>query len=104
MADFTAELRRVPEVDEAWVFGSRAKGTHKPGSDVDLAIGGPRVDFAVVSRLRYRLNEETQLPYSFDVVDRSTIQSQELRDHIERVGLLVYKKGDPEGSPTESND
>ncbi|OHE68241.1 MAG: DNA polymerase III subunit beta, partial [Treponema sp. RIFOXYC1_FULL_61_9] len=51
-------LARFPEVERAAVFGSRAKGTHKPGSDIDLAIWGESVSFSVVAALRAALQDE----------------------------------------------
>ena len=36
-------FRQHPDIDEVWVYGSRAKGTNRPGSDVDLALVGPDV-------------------------------------------------------------
>jgi predicted nucleotidyltransferase len=90
--DVEARLKAVPEVDRAWVFGSRAKGTYRRGSDVDLAVAGPSLTFEAVTQLRYTLNEESLLPYHFDVVDRRTLASAELQDHIDRVGILVYQR------------
>jgi len=101
MADVVGVLENLPEIERVWLFGSRAKGTNKPGSDVDLALEGKSLSFDTVREVRFLLNEETCLPYRFDVLDRSTITSTELQDHINRVGLVVYeRKGGPEGPPT----
>ena len=66
--------------DRAILFGSRAKGNYRRGSDVDLAIIGDERSVA------YRLNEETHLPYFFDVLNLKKISNEPLREHIERVG------------------
>lgn len=47
-----------PEVRQLILFGSRAKGAHKVGSDVDLAIKGEAVTYDTAVRLAGRLNEE----------------------------------------------
>ena len=60
-------------------FGSRAKGNYKKGSDVDLAIIGDERKFS------YYLNEETNLPYFFDVVNLKKL-NDEILEHIKRVG------------------
>lgn len=61
-------LANYPEIEGALVFGSRAMGNYKKGSDVDLAIKGKRVSRGTVNRLSDDLNEEYPLPYFFDVV------------------------------------
>lgn len=85
-------LQQVSEVEEAILFGSRAKKNHKPGADVDLAIKGKKIKYSVVSRLSFLLNEEYALPYFFDVVHYEKITEPNLVEHIDRVGKIIYKK------------
>ena len=66
-------------VEKIILFGSRAKGNYKKGSDVDLAIIGDERKFS------YYLNEETNLPYFFDVVNLKKL-NDEILEHIKRVG------------------
>jgi uncharacterized protein len=82
---------RFPEIEEAILFGSRAKGNYKPGSDVDLAIKGAKIDHQCVATLSSLLNEETLLPYYFDIVHYENITEIELRQHIDRVGKVLYR-------------
>ncbi|MEA3456782.1 MAG: nucleotidyltransferase domain-containing protein [Campylobacterota bacterium] len=65
------------------LFGSRAKGNYKRGSDVDLAISGDE------RKASYMLNEETNLPYFFDVVNMDKINNKNLLEHIRRVGKVL---------------
>jgi predicted nucleotidyltransferase len=77
-----------PEISAVVLYGSRAKGTHKPESDIDLVIDGiadPLRAEGVAAEL-----EELPLPYQFDVKAFSDIHSPALREHIRRVGRLVY--------------
>ena len=67
-------------IEKIILFGSRAKGTHQKGSDVDLAIDGD------AKKAHYLLNEETNLPYFFDVLNLSKITNKNLKEHIKRVG------------------
>ncbi len=83
-------LQQIPQIEQAFIFGSRAKGTYKPGSDVDLAIAGSAITFDTVAHLHYLLEEESPMPYFFDVVDYTHLQHQALKDHIERVGKVIY--------------
>jgi predicted nucleotidyltransferase len=80
-------LRLHPEVHRATLSGSRAKGTHTPRSDVDLALAGPLGALgaeAIAAEL-----EELPLPYHFDVQALADITHLPLLAHIERVGVVI---------------
>lgn len=79
-------------VDQAFLFGSRAKGNFKPGSDVDLALKGKNLDFETVSKISYILNEETLMPYKFDVINYHSIREPELIHPIDRAGIEVFNR------------
>lgn len=55
-------LAKFPQIEKAVLFGSRALGTYKKGSDVDIALMGSDVDFTLAAHIKYEL-EETYLPY-----------------------------------------
>ena len=81
-------FRRHPEIQAVRLFGSRAKGSHTPRSDVDLAIWGD-VDAIRAEAISAEL-DELPLPYHFGVKPFGLIKLESLRDHIQRVGLAVY--------------
>lgn len=81
---------QFPEIEEVWLFGSRAKGSYKKGSDVDLALKGKDLG-SVVIRIQGWLNDESLMPYYFDILDYQSITNQELRDHIDSIGILFWK-------------
>jgi predicted nucleotidyltransferase len=85
-------LGEFPNVKEAIIFGSRAKGNFRIGSDVDIAIKGVNLNQEIVSTISYRLNEETILPYKFDILDYKSIKNSKLAENINRIGITVYKK------------
>jgi uncharacterized protein len=85
----------LPEIRQVILFGSRAKGTQKVGSDVDLAIKGEAVSYDTVLRLAELLNEEKPLPYFFDVLNYNSISEPELKNHIDRVGVVLFEKTAP---------
>lgn len=87
-------LSRNPRIHCALLFGSRAKGTFRRGSDVDLALIGDDLSREDVLDTSLALNEETPLPYRFDVVDRARIENRELVEHIDRVGQELYSSLD----------
>jgi predicted nucleotidyltransferase len=79
---------RHPEITEVKLFGSRAKGTHTPRSDIDLAVSG-KVDALQAEALAAEL-DELPLPCRFDVLPFDLIELIPLREHIERVGQTIY--------------
>lgn len=89
MKEIKQVFTRFPTVDEVVIFGSRAKGIHQPGSDVDLALKG-NIDSTTVAQISDLLNEESTMPYTFDLVAYDTIVSKNLKEHIKRVGAVLY--------------
>lgn len=85
-------LEKEPQIEQALLFGSRAKGTDKPGSDVDIALKGKDLNAQTITNVSYYLNEETPLPYRFDVLNYHTITERSLVEHIDRVGIEFYNK------------
>ena len=87
-------LARFPQVEKAILFGSRAKGTHKPGSDIDLAITGNKLDLRLLNAISIEL-DDLLLPYTFDLAIHHHIDNPELLRHIERAGQVFYQKTKP---------
>lgn len=92
MMAIAAVLSQEPKVEQAYIFGSRAKGNFRNGSDVDLALKGEELDFNTISRISYQLNEETAMPYQFDVLNYHTVREPALIAHIDRVGVAFYSR------------
>ena len=65
-------LQEIPYLKMLILFGSRAKGNYKVGSDVDLALKGESVTHSTVFQLADLLNETYPLPYFFDILDYNT--------------------------------
>lgn len=82
-------LSKYPEIEKATIFGSRAKGNFKKGSDVDIALYGKNVTLDTITSINYQLNEETPLIYFFDILSYNDIETKELKDHIDRVGVEI---------------
>jgi predicted nucleotidyltransferase len=87
-----AAIQEFPEIEEVILFGSRAKGNYKKGSDVDLAIKGDRLTYEITLRFADCLNEEKPLPYFFDVVHYEAIAEPMLKVHIDRVGVDLKER------------
>lgn len=96
---------RFPAIDKAVLYGSRAKGNYKPGSDIDLTLYGENLTTAQLGDLAEAL-DDLLLPYLFDLSIFDHLNHPELRDHIRRVGQIFYEKPlarEPEGSPPRSD-
>ena len=83
-------LEQNPRVDKALVFGSRAKGNYKEGSDIDLALKGD-ITAKDLLDLHGKL-DALNLPYSFDLVNYNTINEPDLKEHIDRAGVEMYSR------------
>jgi predicted nucleotidyltransferase len=83
-------FQRYPEAQIVFIFGSRAKGTYKLGSDIDLAIMNEGVNDTLVSKLKSDF-EDSSLPYRVDLVNFHATDRSDLKDHIQRVGKLFYE-------------
>ena len=84
------KLKEFKEIEKAVIFGSRAKGNYKKTSDVDIAIFGRNIDIDTISRLHAELEELSPMPYMFDIVSFNDIENKDLKEHIERVGKVIY--------------
>ncbi len=83
-------FQKYSSIDEVIIFGSRAKGNYKNGSDVDLAIKSQSIGNEELNAMDDALNENSNLPYKFDIVHYEKIQTPELKDHIDRVGKILF--------------
>jgi uncharacterized protein len=55
-----------PEVEEVILFGSRAKGTYREGSDIDITLKGCSLNEYIKSQIIIE-NDELDTPYLFDI-------------------------------------
>jgi uncharacterized protein len=73
------------------VYGSRANGNYRKGSDIDLVLFGDGLTEKVMSRLYWAL-DDLLLPYKIDLSLFSALKHPALIDHIQRVGIVVYTR------------
>lgn len=75
-------------IDRVVVFGSRALGTARPASDIDLAIVG-HLSESQIARLWTQF-DESYLPVSVDLVDYWRLGETPIRRHIDLVGKTLF--------------
>lgn len=88
-----AVLHRYPQVEQAILYGSRAKGNYKNGSDIDLTLrGGADLTLNVIYKILNDL-DDSFLPYTIDLSIFNNISDPDVIEHIQRVGVTFYEKG-----------
>lgn len=86
-----AVLAQYPQVERAVLYGSRAKGNFKPGSDIDLTLHGPDLTQKLCDSIAQAL-DDLLLPYSIDLSVFAKLQHPELEAHIQRVGVVFFER------------
>ena len=86
-----AVLARHPDVNKAVLYGSRAKGSYRTGSDIDLTLFGDRLNNTSLVRLNNEL-DDLLLPHKLDLSLFASLTHPELIDHICRVGVVLYER------------
>ena len=79
-----------PRIEKVILYGSRAKGTYKPFSDVDITLVGEELS---LNDLSDTINAicDLLLPYMFDVSFYQKLKIPELLDHISRISIVIYQ-------------
>ncbi|MBI1884528.1 MAG: nucleotidyltransferase domain-containing protein [Chlamydiae bacterium] len=84
-------FEQFPKIESVIIFGSRAMGHARKGSDIDLALIG-KVDDDTLRQVHTILENEISLPYQFDIVAYDKIANPELKKHIIEWGQDFYRR------------
>lgn len=82
-------------VETVILYGSRAKGNYKNGSDIDLTLCGLELNQRLLLQIMTEL-DDLLLPYSIDLSIYQQIDNSNLVEHIQRVGIIFYQRKDNE--------
>ncbi len=80
---------RFPTIQQVLLFGSRATGTARRASDIDLAIIAPKMSPAEWADL-YEQIEESPIIYRIDVVRFDTLPQGPFKERIIQEGVVIY--------------
>lgn len=86
----TGVFQQYAAIERVVVYGSRAKGNYRPGSDIDLTLVGKDLSHEQLLSIEHQL-DDLLLPYLFDLSIFSHIEDSDMVDHISRVGLTFYE-------------
>jgi len=84
-------FKKYPSISKVIVYGSRAKGNYRTGSDIDLVIFDANNDYKLLAKLMNEL-DDLLLPYMIDLSFYDEIDNPNLKEHIDRIGIAFYEK------------
>ena len=82
-------FRNYPAIKKVVIYGSRAKGNYRPGSDIDLCIEAEQLNITELLKIE-NLLDDLMLPWKIDLSHKDKIDNTQLLEHINRVGLEFY--------------
>jgi predicted nucleotidyltransferase len=83
-------FRKYPGISQAILYGSRAKGNYRNGSDIDLSLKTDN-SFTRTDLLHIAGDfDDSDIPYFVDVSIYDKLSNSDLKAHIDRVGKILY--------------
>ncbi|HJH30063.1 MAG TPA: nucleotidyltransferase domain-containing protein [Methanosarcinaceae archaeon] len=80
---------QYPDIEKVMLYGSRAKGNYREGTDIDLTLVGDELSHAQLNRIETKI-DDLLLPYTIDLSIFEHIDNANLINHIRRVGVVFY--------------
>ncbi len=84
-------FKNYDNVEKAILYGSRAKGNYKNGSDIDITLIGDNVDLTTLLKIENDL-DDLPIPHKIDLSILHKIKNPDLIDHINRIGVTFYER------------
>lgn len=82
---------QYPNIEQVILYGSRAKGNFRPGSDIDLTMKGEYINIDLIHAIKVQISHSS-LPYQVDLSSYSDLLKSDLTEHIDRVGIVLYQR------------
>ena len=79
------------QIEQAIIYGSRAMGTYRNGSDIDLTLKGDNINLSTLNKINNEI-DDLLTPYIFDISVFNNIKNKNLIEHITQVGKIFYQK------------
>lgn len=78
-------------IESVTLYGSRAKGTYRHNSDIDLMLNAPHMNWTEFNQLEREI-DDLLLPWKVDMALRHQVENSDLLDHVDRVGVAVFDR------------
>ena len=91
LSKLNSVFARHNAIDSVLIYGSRAKGNYRTGSDIDLTIKGSEIPFSEFMQIEDQI-DDLMLPYTVDLSQYRQLENADLIAHIDRVGVKIYTK------------
>ena len=85
-------LSNEPRIKKAFLYGSRALGNAKKGSDIDIEKKKKNITQEIINKISTKLNQEAPIPYFIDIINYNSISNQELKKHIDKHGVTIFER------------
>lgn len=82
---------KYPEIEKVILYGSRAMGNYRVGSDIDLTLCGKSLNLTLLHKVENEI-DDLMLPYKIDISLQKHIQNSQLLEHIQQVGVIFFEK------------
>ncbi|MDC7218892.1 MAG: nucleotidyltransferase domain-containing protein [Spirochaetales bacterium] len=79
------------EIEKVVIYGSRAMGNYREGSDIDITLIGDDLDWRELVALENKL-DDLMLPYELDISTFDELENPDLLEHINRVGKILFQR------------
>ena len=90
--DIVSILEKYSEVESACIFGSRARGDYRKGSDIDIALFGENLTFQINTKIYFEF-DDLYLPYKIDLINFNSLRNEEkFKENILKEGVEIYAK------------
>ncbi len=90
ISNIISVFEKYSDVNEAIIYGSRARGNFRKGSDIDLSLKG-KISNEILSNILSDI-DELNTPYLFDISIYEKLTSKELISQIDKYGKLFYNR------------
>ena len=85
-------LKKYEEVESAKIFGSRARGDYRKGSDIDIALFGDELTHTINTKIFYDI-DDLYLPYNIDLINFNSLgEENTIKENILKEGVDIYVK------------
>jgi len=92
MTTINQAFSALATIEKVVLYGSRAKGNYRKGSDIDISLVGEGLTLDNSVYPLMEMFDASDLPYSFDISILKEIESTDLLEHIQRVGKVLYAR------------